>query len=579
MMSSRPASRRALSELRRAQDIRLTPAVSVGLGVILGALAVLLRALFIEIASDPGFIFFAAAVFVAAWWGGTLGGLVALAMTVGLHGLLLLDTLQTTESEPGGELFKLFVYALVGALVVLVVGSRRRSRDRLEMALGEVASLAQAVEARDERLELVLGASDTGLWEWDMLTGDLVWSDAIARQHGLPPGSAPDFEGYLRMIHPHDVKRFRSAVEGAVENGTEFDLEFRIIREDGTVRWTRGAGRVFRDAQGRPSRMVGTGQDITERRRFEADRDQLLDDERRARQFRDAFIDVLSHELRTPVTTILGMTELLSRSDRDEDPEARAALLSDVHADAERLHRLVEDLLVMSRVEHQRLVVEMEPMEPRKLLGRIVAWLQAAYPSLDLELELDPHLPIVAGEASYVEQVLRNLIDNSAKYTPRGSPVRVTARPEEDGIAVRVLDEGAGIPEGSTERLFELFYRDPDLARTVAGSGIGLFVCSSLVKAMGGRMWAETRPEGGSEFGFTLRGIEADDDMLLGEAGELGRTAPAPGGPPRTEPTTGTAPGRPARRGGAAQERDPAMPGQATEGPAAATAGRVRGGA
>ena len=142
-----------------------------------------------------------------------------------------------------------------------------------------------------------------------------------------------------------------------------------------------------------------------------------------------------------------------------------------MRAEADRLHRLVEDLLVLSRVEHDRLEVEAEPIEPRRLLERIVAWGSAELPSIEISLDLEPYLPIVAGEVTYVEQIVRNLLNNAAKYTPTGTKVVVSARTEDDGIAIRVSDEGPGIPEGSVARAFELFYRDPD--QRPVGVGIG----------------------------------------------------------------------------------------------------------
>jgi two-component system sensor histidine kinase KdpD len=173
----------------------------------------------------------------------------------------------------------------------------------------------------------------------------------------------------------------------------------------------------------------------------------------------------------------------------------------------------VEDLLVLSRVERGALVVDAEPLEPRRLLERIVRLEATELPTIDISLDLEPHLPIVAGEATYVEQIVRNLLGNAAKYTPPGTAVRVVARREADAVAVRVEDDGPGVPEASVERIFELFYRDPDSARFAAGSGIGLFVCASLVKAMGGRIWVRRRPNGGSEFGFTMKVLESDEDL------------------------------------------------------------------
>ena len=191
----------------------------------------------------------------------------------------------------------------------------------------------------------------------------------------------------------------------------------------------------------------------------------LLEEERRAGEFRDAFIDVISHELRTPITTILGLTQILTRPGRKDDPAARASILSDVRAESERLHRLVEDLLVLSRVEHGRLVVETEPIEPRRLIERIISWEAAEHPGIVISLDVEPYLPIVSGEATYVEQVVRNLLDNAAKYSPPGTPVTVSARTDPDGVAIRVIDSGPGIAEDSADRLFELFYRDPVNAR------------------------------------------------------------------------------------------------------------------
>ena len=257
--------------------------------------------------------------------------------------------------------------------------------------------------------------------------------------------------------------------------------------------------------------MIGTGQDITERRRVEEQRDQLLLEERRAGEFREAFIDVISHELRTPITTILGLTQILARPGRADDPASRAALLEDVRAESERLHRLVEDLLVLSRAERGRLVIDAEPLQPRRLHRTDRRPGSSRLPSLHIETRLGPDLPVVAGEGTYVEQIVRNLLGNAAKYTPAGTKVVIDARRDDSVVEIRVTDDGPGIPDESLRRVFDLFYRDPDSARAVAGSGIGLFVCRSLVEAMGGRMWALRPPGGGSEFGFTLRVLEADE--------------------------------------------------------------------
>jgi PAS domain S-box-containing protein len=518
----------------QARDVRLAGGRAVLVGALIGVSAVLVKALILRTFEDPGYTVLVAAVIASAWIGGVLGGVVTLAVAAGLHAFLLIaDPMGWGAPAGPAELFKLLFFVGVGFFTVLLIGTRRSAHDRLAGALEHVATLAQELEARDQRLELVLASSGTGTWEWDMTSGELEWSDAIFRQHGLSPATdTPSYEAYLGTIHPDDRARFRDAIAQVVEQGGQFDVEFRVVWPDGSIHWTHGSGRAFRDDTGRPVRMVGTGTDITERRRLDEQRERLADEERRAREFRESFVDVISHELRTPITTILGLTEILARPGRTDDPTSRAALLDDVRAESERLHRLVEDLLVLGRVEHGRLVVETEPIEPRRLIERIVAWEIGEHPSVVIGLEVESYLPIVAGEATYVEQVVRNLVDNAAKYSPPGSAVTVSARAEQDGVAIRILDEGSGIAEDSAERLFELFYRDPKDARMASGSGIGLFVCANLVSAMGGRIWAKRRATTGSEFGFTLRAVEADDDQLTLEpatTSTIGGPGPEPG--------------------------------------------------
>ncbi|MBA2300642.1 MAG: PAS domain-containing protein, partial [Chloroflexi bacterium] len=493
------------------RDLRFGAGSALLAGVAIGFAALATKTALNEVAGgDTGFVLLMAAAVLAAWFGGLIGGMTAVIVTVSFNAVIFLG--GDGQAATRTELVRQIIYVVAATGTALLVASRRAARDRLVDALDEVAALAVAVEARDTRLELMLAASGTGFWEWDIDKGRLEWSDAIFRQYGLKPAAhAPPFDAFLDLIHPDDREAFQTAIAAALDGLGPFELDFRIIWPDGSIHWTRGAGRLLSGEVGRPMWMLGTGQDITERRRVEEERDQLLAEERRAGEFREAFIDVISHELRTPITTILGLTQILSRPGRADDATSRLAMLEDVRAESERLHRLVEDLLVLSRAERGRLVIDAEPLQPRRLLERIVTQEAPELPSLQIEMQVAPDLPVVAGDPTYLEQIVRNLLGNAAKYTPVGTRVVVDARHEGDAVEVRVIDEGPGVPDESVRRVFDLFYRDPDSARAVAGSGIGLFVCRSLVEAMGGRMWALRRPEGGSEFGFTLRVLEVDD--------------------------------------------------------------------
>src|SRR5205814_2033172 len=190
--------------------------------------------------------------------------------------------------------------------------------------------------------------------------------------------------------------------------------------------WVRSAARVFLNEQQEPVRMVGIGQDVSERRAVEEERERLLEAERRAGELGQVFIGVVSHELRTPITTILGGTQVLRRLQPDGDVEKRMELAKDIEAEAERLYRLTEDLLVLTRVERGGLDLGAEPVLLRRVLQQVAASESAHWPGVRISLSAEVDLPLVVGDATYVEQLLRNFASNAAKYRGRNGEIEVT---------------------------------------------------------------------------------------------------------------------------------------------------------
>jgi signal transduction histidine kinase len=250
----------------------------------------------------------------------------------------------------------------------------------------------------------------------------------------------------------------------------------------------------------------------TESRRLAQELETRHVDEQRTREFRDAFIGVLSHELRTPITTIYGMSQVLRRRYRTMGPELVGQHLADIDEEADRLRRLTEDLLVLSRAEGGRLELETQPTMVERVVRAAVDGERPRWPDHEFVVEAGPTLPVVLAEDTYVEQIVRNYVGNAAKYSPAGSVVIVTLREEDGGVAVRVIDNGPGLRDSDADRLFDLFYRAPHVVRQTAGAGIGLFVCRELVHGMGGRVWAAAArpPATGAEFGFWLPEVGED---------------------------------------------------------------------
>ena len=193
-----------------------------------------------------------------------------------------------------------------------------------------------------------------------------------------------------------------------------------------------------------------------------------METERRASELRDAFNGIISHELRTPITAIYGGAKLLARRDRELEPDTRRELIADLEAEADRLYRLVEDLLVLSRSERGMIERVDDPVVVQRVVERVVRSETERWPSVTFVSETQAGAT-ARGDDTYVEQVMRNLLSNAAKYSPAGSTVRVIVDETAEGVRVRVLDEGPGFDPEETSRLFELYYRSPSTSAQSAG--------------------------------------------------------------------------------------------------------------
>jgi signal transduction histidine kinase len=224
---------------------------------------------------------------------------------------------------------------------------------------------------------------------------------------------------------------------------------------------------------------------------------------------RDTFLGVLSHELRTPVTTIYGAAALLAR-ERGAAASGRDELLDDIVEESERLQRIVENVIALTRFGDAPGDLGREPVLLQRILPAALRGERARWPGVAFELDLPPGMPTVAADPAYLEQVVRNLLGNAAKYAGAGGPIRIEVRPRGQEVVVAVLDRGPGLVAEEASRVFDLYYRSEATASQAPGAGIGLFVCARLIEAMDGRIWGRPRAGGGAEFGFALQ-VMGDD--------------------------------------------------------------------
>jgi two-component system sensor histidine kinase KdpD len=224
----------------------------------------------------------------------------------------------------------------------------------------------------------------------------------------------------------------------------------------------------------------------------------------RTDELRAALVSSVSHDLRTPLTSIKAAASSLLQDDVAWNEEERRSFSQTIEHEADRLNRLVENLLDLSRIEGGALQAEKEwyPIdEPiHDVLGRMQPLLQGRAITISIPADLPP----VELDYLMIDQVLTNLLENVLRYTPAGSPVEIAVRASSTEIILSIADRGPGIPQTDLERIFDKFYRVRDSKQSTSGTGVGLAVCRGLIDAHGGRIWAENRPDGGAIFRFTL---------------------------------------------------------------------------
>jgi two-component system, OmpR family, sensor histidine kinase KdpD len=218
-------------------------------------------------------------------------------------------------------------------------------------------------------------------------------------------------------------------------------------------------------------------------------------------RLRNSLLSSVSHDLRTPLATITGAATTMLENGAKLNDRTRRGLLESVREEAERLNRLVQNLLEMTRLESGALQLRKEWHPLEEVIGAALGRLTKELADRRVETRVPPDLPLVPIDDVLVEQVLVNLLDNAVKYTPGGSPIRIMATSTGEAITVEVADRGPGLPRGEEDKVFEKFYRGVPGGR---GAGLGLAICQGIVKAHGGNIWAQNLPEGGVAFLFTL---------------------------------------------------------------------------
>jgi len=371
---------------------------------------------------------------------------------------------------------------------------------------------ATALRRSEERTNYALGAAGMGVWELDVATRRLTWSETMAPLFGLTPEQAPTTaEAFLALIHPDDRRLVEDSLATTMRDGTDYEVEFRALWPDGSARWNAGQARMVRDSDGTPMRLLGIGTDISERKSLEA-------------QFRQAqkmeavglLAGGVAHDFNNLLTAILGYSTFVIDTFGPQD--RRRADMEEVLKAGQRAAVLTRQLLAFSRKQVlQPTSVDLNAlvMGIRQMLARLIG------ETVDLVPILAPDLGTVRADAGQLEQVLMNLVLNARDAMPSGGRLAVeTANVELDAsfmqdvtihpgsyVLLAVSDNGIGMNEATKQRLFEPFFTTKEHGK---GTGLGLATVYGIVKQTGGYIWVFSEPGKGATFKIYLPRVSGD---------------------------------------------------------------------
>jgi len=366
---------------------------------------------------------------------------------------------------------------------------------------------AAALESTEERYRALFERSQAGVYRRTREGVFLDCNDACARILGFPSRESllaePHFNPYLTAEDRESFIRTLS------ERSTATGVEAHVRRRDGSLAWVLISASLLKDRDHALGIVEGTVVDITDHKMLEQTLQTAKEAAEAGSRAKSEFLANMSHEIRTPMNGIIGMTELVLDSSLTRDQRES---LETVRASAESLLAILNDILDFSKVESGKLELEAEPFSLRDAISDAVRPLALSADKKGLELVTDLHATVPEGiksDQGRLRQILSNLVGNAIKFTETGHvlvEVREVAREAEmTTLECRVSDTGIGVPPDKRESIFEAFKQaDGSTTRRYGGTGLGLTISATLVRMMGGRIWVDANPDGGSVFHFTI---------------------------------------------------------------------------
>lgn len=360
----------------------------------------------------------------------------------------------------------------------------------------------EKIQDNELLFKTISNVAPVGLWMTDIHGMNTFVNDIWIQWTG-DPIEAQLGTGWLNRVLEEDKIAAPSKFMECMEKKEKYIAEFRIIGKDGQLRWCLTEGSPFYDINGTFSGYAGSVTDITDMKKIE--------------QRKDDFIQMASHELKTPITSIKGYVQLLLSMYENNNEETILSIqptvkssLQTVSKQVSKLTRLISELLDLTRIESGKLELQKTEFDPVALVEETIMDMRHTAPKHTFVFN-NSFDGFVYADRDRIAQVLINLLTNAVKYSPETGPIEVNVRHENDRVAIDVKDEGIGIDPKECRRIFERFYRvEGKNEQTYPGFGIGLFIANEIVQRHGGTIGVQSEKDQGSIFTFTLPVIKKD---------------------------------------------------------------------
>jgi PAS domain S-box-containing protein len=419
-------------------------------------------------------------------WGATLGAAAA--------------ALRIAATNQGMDQF---LTALAGGIGVLFVANQVLThRDSLDL-LAKSRDAELLLVTRTALLNQVIVQAPLGIAR---VSVDMNVIDANPRLAVLLNTKPADMIGQpvSRFLPPDELERvvrtFQPLWTGSVDT---IESDSHALRADGTSAWLHWSASSIKRPGGRTDFFLAMFEDATaEHIAQEAAMANLAGLERLS-QLKSEFVSLVSHEFRTALVGIQGFSEMIR--DQDLSPDEAKAFAGDINNDAQRLNRMITEMLDLDRIEAGRMTLNIAPVDLNSILEEAVERARASSPKHSIVTRLDPSVPAVRGDTDRLIQVVSNLLSNATKYSPKGGEVLVTSHVQDGMARVDVLDHGLGIPTEFVKKLFGRYERFEDKNKAkIIGTGLGLAITRQIVELHGGKIWVDSTVGLGSEFHFTV---------------------------------------------------------------------------